>query len=79
MAHASARRSFHGPLLVSPGRAEPRVRPAAPSPMPAPPRVSVHRTRAGDERLVEASTTNEREQLLHGVLAALRGLTSGSR
>jgi hypothetical protein len=79
MAHGSARRSFHGPLLVTAGAAKPRAKSAPLSLEPAPPSASsVGRALIRGARK-EAPATDERERILAGVLAALRGLTSAHR
>ena len=75
MPPASARRSFHGPLLVTSGAAELRRQSGPLSLLPAP----AHGTPVG-RALLEvareaAATTNQRERILAGVLAALRNLT----
>jgi hypothetical protein len=65
MAQASARRSFHGPLATSS------------SPKPRPKSEPLSLVPAAARRV--APTTNEREHILAGVLAALRCLTAARR
>jgi hypothetical protein len=74
MAQASARRSFHGPLVFTFGAPKPRPQSEAlaivsPSATPG----STGRARGGARG--EAATSNERERAFAGVLAALRNLT----
>jgi hypothetical protein len=83
MANASARHSFHGPLLnTHPARTPQRRQPAPlPTPsrplelVPAPPsESSIGRAVIAAARAEEPST-NQRERVLAGVLAALQRLT----
>ncbi|HEX2870432.1 MAG TPA: hypothetical protein VHP33_04235 [Polyangiaceae bacterium] len=82
MANASARRSFHGPLLT--GRlAAPKPAARAPSRplelVPPPPSASSLGRAVLAAARVEAPTTSERERILASVLTALQRLTNANR
>jgi hypothetical protein len=79
MAQASARRSFHGPLLVTAGSPEPRPKSAPLELVPAPPGASSIGRAVIQAARTEEPTTSQRERVLAGVLAALRGLTCENR
>ena len=86
MVHASARHSFHGPLLRTQSVRAPERRKAAPEAAPTPARPfelvppppsvsSIGRAVIAAARS-EQPTTNQRQRVLDGVLAALQRLTS---
>lgn len=81
MAQASARRSFHGPLLVTAeARApKPRTKSVPLELVPAPPSASSIGRAVIAAARADEPTTNQRERVLAGVLAALRGLTGANR
>lgn len=81
MATASARRSFHGPLVATPRAAKAR-RPdpvAALELVPAPPSASSIGRAVLAAARAEEPTTSQRERVLAGVLDALKRLTSANR
>jgi hypothetical protein len=81
MATASARRSFHGPLVATPRAAQAR-RAGAAGPLelvpPPPSASSVGRAVLASAR-AEEPTRDQRERVLAGVLDALKRLTSANR
>lgn len=88
MAQASARRSFHGPLVATPtgsrrapeGRVQPHPTPSRPLELvPAPPSASSIGRAVLKAAREEQPTTNERERVLAGVLAALQRLTGAKQ
>jgi hypothetical protein len=70
MTQASARLSFHGPLLVT-------RRQTGPERVPAPPSASSVGRAVLQAARTEQPSTAEHERILAGVLAALQRLTSG--
>jgi hypothetical protein len=81
MAQASARRSFHGPLLVIKSAAAPRraVPPPATPPLElvaGPPTASSVGGAVSTTSRSQAPSVEERQRVLHGVLMALRDLTT---
>lgn len=83
MATASARRSFHGPLVATtPRRAVKARRPHASAPLelvPAPPSASSVGRAVLQAAREEEPSTHQRERVLAGVLDALKRLTSANR
>jgi hypothetical protein len=78
MATASARRTFHGPLVAT-TRAVKVQRPASLELVPTPPSASSLGRAVLEAARHEGPTTNQRERVLAGVLDALRRLTSANR
>ena len=84
MANSSARRSFHGPLLNTESGRGSKRRKAAPAPtpsrplelVPAPPSASSIGRAVIAAARSEQPSTNQRQRVLAGVLAALQRLTS---
>jgi hypothetical protein len=84
MPPASARRSFHGPLIPTPATARPISRRLSPSGhtlqvVPSSPTASAIGRAVLKAAREEAPSSNQRERVLAGVLSALQRLTGANQ